>query len=80
LADQLTIAGLPDDSVTDELLAGFKGFFVAKSSTVDSAAGWCFRLVAWVKRERVKAAKTAALVASNEFDDENTEWMSGGEK
>ena len=80
LADQLTIAGLPDDSVTDELLAGFKGFFVAKSSTFDSAAGWCFRLVAWVKRERVKAAKTAAPVASDEFDDENTEWMNGGEK
>ena len=80
LADQLTIAGLPDDSVTDELLAGFKGFFVAKSSTVDSAAGWCFRLVAWVKRERVKAAKTAAPAASDEFDDENTEWMNGGAK
>ena len=80
LADQLAIAGLPDDSVTDELLAGFKGFFVAKSSTVDSAAGWCFRLVAWVKRERVKAAKTAAPVASSEFDDESTEWMNGGEK
>ncbi|VVP33880.1 helix-turn-helix domain-containing protein [Pseudomonas fluorescens] len=80
LADQLTIAGLPDDSVTDELLAGFKGFFVAKSSTVDSAAGWCFRLVAWVKRERVKAAGSASPTASDEFDDENTEWMNGGAK
>jgi hypothetical protein len=34
----------------------FKGFFVAKPNTFDSGAGWCFRLVQWVKRERVKAA------------------------
>ncbi|WP_223511640.1 helix-turn-helix domain-containing protein [Pseudomonas sp. GL-B-19] len=80
LADQLTIAGFPDDSVTVELLAGFKGFFVAKPSTVDSAAGWCFRLVAWVKRERVKAAGTASSAAADEYDDENTEWMNGGAK
>ena len=80
LADQLAIAGLPDDAVTDELLAGFKGFFVAKPSTVDSAAGWCFRLVAWVKRERVKAAGSASPAASDEYDDENTEWMNGGAK
>ncbi|WP_429539444.1 helix-turn-helix domain-containing protein [Pseudomonas fluorescens] len=77
---QLKIAGLPADSVTDELLAGFKGFFVAKPATVDSAAGWCFRLVAWVKRERVKAAGAASSAASEEFDDDNTDWMSGGSK
>jgi hypothetical protein len=29
---------------------------LAKPATVDSAAGWCFRLVQWVKRERVKAS------------------------
>jgi hypothetical protein len=46
LSDQIAIAGL----------RAFKGFFVAKSTTVDSAAGWCFRLVQWVKRERVKAS------------------------
>jgi hypothetical protein len=80
LADQLAIAGLPADSLTDELLAGFKGFFVAKPSTVDSAAGWCFRIATWVKRERVKAAGSASPSASDEYDDENTEWMNGGAK
>ena len=58
LSDQLAIAGLPDDSVTTELLAGFKGFFVAKSGVVDTGAGWCFKLVGWVKREKaVKAGE-----------------------
>jgi hypothetical protein len=80
LADQLSIAGLPADSLTEELLAGFKGFFVAKPSTVDSGAGWCFRIATWVKRERVKAAGSASPSASDEFDDENTEWMNGGAK
>lgn len=56
MADQLAIAGLSNDSVTVELFAGFKGFFVAKPRTVDSTSGWCFRLVRWVKREQVKAA------------------------
>jgi hypothetical protein len=80
MSDQLAIAGLPDDSVTVEQLAGFKGFFVAKPATIDSAAGWCFRLVAWVKRERVKAAGNASSAATDEFDDDNTEWMNGGSK
>lgn len=78
LADQLAIAALPDDSVTVELLSGFKGFFVAKPGTVDSAAGWCYRLIAWVKRERVQAA--ALSVDSNEFDDDDTQWMKGASK
>jgi len=80
LADQLAIAGLPGDSVTPEALAGFKGFFVAKSGTFDSAAGWCYRLVAWVKRERVKAAGSASTDAPDEFDDEDTAWMKGASK
>lgn len=80
LATQLKIAGLPADSVTDDLLAGFKGFFVAKPATVDSAAGWCFRLVAWVKRERVRAAGTTSATSAEEFDDDNTDWMIGGSK
>ncbi|VVN67686.1 hypothetical protein PS726_00200 [Pseudomonas fluorescens] len=65
MADQLAIAGLSNDSVTVELLAGFKGFFVAKPGTVDSTSGWCFRLVRWVKREQVKAAAGPAP----DFDD-----------
>lgn len=80
LADQLTIAALPDDSVTVELLSGFKGFFVAKTGTVDSAAGWCYRLATWVKRERVKAAGSASAVDSSEFDDDDTQWMKGASK
>jgi hypothetical protein len=56
MATQLKIAGLPTDSITEELLAGFKGFFVAKANTVDTAAGWCFRLANWIKRDRVQSA------------------------
>ncbi|WP_030130835.1 helix-turn-helix domain-containing protein [Pseudomonas sp. QTF5] len=62
LADQLAIAGLPADSVTSERIAGFKGFYVAKPSTVESAGGWCFRLMSWIKRERVLAAGNAVGV------------------
>lgn len=75
MTTQLKIAGLPTDSITEELLAGFKGFFVAKSSTVDTAAGWCFRLANWIKRDRVKTAGTGTASGSDEFDDEGTEWM-----
>lgn len=67
LADQLVIAGLPAESVTDELFADFKGFFVAKPATVDSASGWCFRLVKWIKREQVKRASGQS--APPDFDD-----------
>jgi hypothetical protein len=67
LADQLTIAGLPCDALTSDLLAGFKGFFVAKPATVDSASGWCFRLIRWVKREQVKVASSPSV--SPDFDD-----------
>lgn len=56
LADQIAIAGLSADSVPDGAIRKFKGFFVAKPNTFDSGAGWCFRLVQWVKRECVKAA------------------------
>jgi hypothetical protein len=56
LSDQIRIAGLPADAVPDAAIRAFKGFFVAKPTTVDSAAGWSYRLVQWVKRERVKAS------------------------
>ncbi|MEB2647593.1 helix-turn-helix domain-containing protein [Pseudomonas canadensis] len=52
LQAQLKIAGLPEDCATDDLIARFKGFFVAKTAVVDSAAGWCFKLAGWIKRER----------------------------
>ena len=60
LQTQLKIAGLPADSLTAELLSGFKGFFVAKTSVLDTAAGWCFKLAGWIKRERAQAAGTSA--------------------
>ena len=67
LADQLAIAGLPAESVTDELFADFKGFFVAKPGTVDSSSGWCFRLVKWIKREQVK--RVGGQSTPPDFDD-----------
>jgi len=67
LADQLIIAGLPAESVTDELFADFKGFFVAKPATVDSSSGWCFRLVKWIKREQVK--RVGGQSTPPDFDD-----------
>jgi hypothetical protein len=56
LSDQIAIAGLPDDCVPDEAVRKFKGFHCAKPNTLDSGSGWCYRLVQWVKRERVQAA------------------------
>ena len=80
MADQLAIAGLPADSATAAQITSFKGFHVAKPSTVDSAAGWCFRLVAWVKRERVKTAGATAQGGADSFDDDDTDWVNGGSK
>lgn len=56
LSDQIAIAGLPSDCIPDSAVRAFKGFFVSRSTTVDSGSGWCYRLVQWVRRERVKAA------------------------
>ena len=56
LSDQIAIAGLPAGCVPDEAVRKFKGFHCAKPNTLDSNAGWCYRLVQWVKRERVQAA------------------------
>ena len=69
LSDQIAIAGLPDDSVPDAAVRKFKGFFVAKPNKFDSGAGWCYRLVQWVKRERVQAAGQGK---EPDFDD--TSW------
>ena len=74
LQTQLKIAGLPIDSMTDELLAGFKGFFVAKTSVLDTAAGWCFKLVGWIKRERAQAAGSASVEEGPASED----WASKG--
>ncbi|NWB92308.1 helix-turn-helix domain-containing protein [Pseudomonas agarici] len=83
MSTQLMIAGLPADSITEELLAGFKGFFVAKANTVDTAAGWCFRFVSWIKRDRVQgagAAGSGSAAGSDDYDDDCTDWMMEGRK
>ena len=77
LADQMAIAGIPGDLLTDEVLAGFKGFHVARKTTIDSAAGWCFRLVTWIKRERVKTAGVSPQAGTTGFDDDDTSWING---
>lgn len=69
LADQIAIAGIPADSVPDVAVRSFKGFYAARPGTVDSSHGWCYRLVQWVKRERVKAAGQGH---APDFDD--TSW------
>ena len=74
LTAQLKIAALPADAATPELIASFKGFWVARSSTVESAAGWAYRLAAWVKRDRTKAAGAAT---PENIDDDDTSWMNG---
>ncbi|WP_219268915.1 helix-turn-helix domain-containing protein [Pseudomonas sp. Xaverov 259] len=69
LQTQLKIAGLPADALTAELLSGFKGFFVAKTSVLDTAAGWCFKLAGWIKRERAQAAGTPSSEEGSPGDD-----------
>jgi hypothetical protein len=69
LSDQITIAGLPADAVPEAAIRAFMGFFVAKPATIDTSAGWCYRLVQWVKRERVKASGQGK---APDFDD--TSW------
>lgn len=74
LQTQLKIAGMPADAVTAELIAGFKGFFVAKTSVLDTSAGWCFKLASWIKRERAQAVGTAGSEEGSVGDD----WASKG--
>lgn len=74
LQTQLKIAGLPADALSAELLSGFKGFFVAKTSVLDTAAGWCFKLAGWIKRERAQAAGTS----TNEEGPAGEDWAAKG--
>jgi hypothetical protein len=78
LADQLAIARLPAEVITDQLLETFMGFYVARPTSVHSAAGWCFELVKWAKRDKTRTAGAGAQ--TDEFDDTNIEWMNGGAK
>lgn len=69
MAAQAKIAGIDPATITDEAIRSFKGFFVAKPKKLDSAGGWCYRLVTWIKRERVKAA-----ASGQEPDFDDTTW------
>lgn len=69
LADQIAIAGIPADSVPEAAVRAFKGFFAARPGTVDSSPGWCYRLVQWVRKERVKSVGKGQ---APDFDD--TSW------
>lgn len=60
LSDQLAIARLPAEAVTEQLLETFLGFYVARPASVHSAAGWCFELVKWVKRDKTATAGAVA--------------------
>lgn len=74
LQTQLKIAGLPADALTTELLSGFKGFFVAKTSVLDTAAGWCFKLAGWIKRERAQAIG----ISTSEKGSAGEDWAAKG--
>jgi hypothetical protein len=74
LTDQLKIAALPADSATPALIASFKGFYLARSSTVENPGGWAYRLASWIKRDRTKSAGTGAV---DSIDDDDTSWMDG---
>lgn len=74
LQTQLKIAGLPADALTPDLLSGFKGFFVAKTTVLDTSGGWCFKLAGWIKRERAQASGTASTEEGSGVDD----WSSKG--
>ena len=74
MADQLAIAGLPAESATEDAQRTFKGFFVARSAVVNSAAGWCFEFVKWIKRHRVQAAATSA----DEGSESHGDWAAKG--
>ncbi|KPB75959.1 hypothetical protein AC505_3614 [Pseudomonas syringae pv. maculicola] len=60
LIAQAQIAGVKPTDIPDALIKGFMGWFVAKPNTVDTAAGWCHRLVVWFVKERAGGTLPAA--------------------
>jgi hypothetical protein len=56
LIAQAQIAGVKPTEIPDSVVKSFMGFFAAKPDTVDTAAGWCRRLVTWFVRERAQGA------------------------
>ncbi|SHM45929.1 Helix-turn-helix domain-containing protein [Pseudomonas asturiensis] len=74
LIAQAQIAGVKPTDISDSILRSFKGWFVAKPGTVDSAAGWCNRLVIWFQKERAKGNVPAAKPEAESTGD----WASKG--
>jgi predicted transcriptional regulator len=79
LIAQAQIAGIKPGDIPDTVIKAFIGFFVARPSTVDSAAGWCHRLVVWFSKERARAADVPAG-SHGDLDDDSTDWLTGGGK
>jgi hypothetical protein len=79
LIAQAQIAGIKPKDIPDSVIKAFIGFFIARPSTVDSAAGWCYRLVVWFSKERARAADVAAG-SHGDLDDDSTDWLPGGAK
>ncbi|MDU8501028.1 helix-turn-helix domain-containing protein [Pseudomonas syringae] len=73
LIAQAQIAGVKPTDIPDAVIKGFMGWFVAKPSTVDTAAGWCHRLVFWFLKERASSATSGA--GPDEIEDDSTDWM-----
>jgi hypothetical protein len=73
LIAQAQIAGVKPTEIPDSVVKSFMGFFAAKPDTVDSAAGWCRRLVSWFVRER--AATAVSGTGPDEIEDDSTDWM-----
>lgn len=69
ISAQLKFVGLlPDDVLTQDVLNSFKGFHIAKPDIRDNAAGWCYRLAKWIKRDLTQKASATPT------DDDDTTW------
>jgi hypothetical protein len=73
LIAQAQIAGVNPTEIPDSVVKSFMGFFAAKPDTVDTAAGWCRRLVTWFTKERARSAGSVSGPA--EIEDDSTDWM-----
>ncbi len=73
LIAQAQIAGIKPNDISDPVLRGFLGWFVARPGTVDTAAGWCRRLVVWFQKERANGGLEAEDASGTSGD-----WASKG--
>ncbi|RMM62461.1 Prophage PssSM-03, Orf42 [Pseudomonas savastanoi pv. glycinea] len=74
LIAQAQVAGVKPTDIPDAVIKGFMGWFVAKPNTVDTAAGWCHRLVVWFVKERANGT----LPAPDEEPTATGGWASKG--